>query len=115
MQPPTLAPNHLLSWLKDASGESSVADLRAVVTVLGADRVGIVAGVSAALAQHGANIEDIRMATMGDLFTMIALVTLDTVRGDFATAKAALEATGADLGVQVLIQRREIFDAMHRI
>ena len=57
---------------------------RAVVTVIGEDRVGIVAGVSAVLAQHGINIEDIRMATMGDLFTMIALVSLDTMHGEFA-------------------------------
>lgn len=88
---------------------------RAVVTVIGADKVGIVAAVSAALAGHGVNIEDIRMATMGDLFTMIALVSLDGSRGDFATVKQSLEAAGSELGVQVLIHRREIFDAMHRV
>jgi ACT domain-containing protein len=88
---------------------------RAVVTVIGEDRVGIVAGVSAVLAQHGINIEDIRMATMGDLFTMIALVSLDTMHGEFAAVKSALETTGTSLGVQVNIQRREIFDAMHRV
>jgi ACT domain-containing protein len=94
---------------------SDPAGRRAVVTVIGEDRVGIVAGVSTVLAQHGINIEDIRMATMGDLFTMIALVSLDTMRGDFAAVKAALETTGTSLGVQVNIQRREIFDAMHRV
>jgi ACT domain-containing protein len=88
---------------------------RAVVTVIGEDRVGIVAGVSTVLAEHGINIEDIRMATMGDLFTMIALVSLEKMHGEFATVKTALEATGISLGVQVIIQRREIFDAMHRV
>jgi ACT domain-containing protein len=88
---------------------------RAVVTVLGADRVGIVAGVSAVLAEHGVNIEDIRMATMGDLFTMIALVSLAGLRGDFAALAAALAAAGDSLGVQAQIHRREIFDAMHRV
>ena len=88
---------------------------RAVVTVLGADRVGIVAGVSAVLAEHGVNIEDIRMATMGDLFTMIALVSLAEMRGGFADVKAALDAAGDRLGVQAQIYRREIFDAMHRV
>lgn len=88
---------------------------RAVVTVLGEDRVGIVAGVSAVLAAHGVNIEDIRMATMGDLFTMIALVDLSGMQGDFAGTKTALEAEGDRLGVQARIQRREIFDAMHRV
>jgi ACT domain-containing protein len=88
---------------------------RAVVTVLGADRVGIVAGVAAVLAEYGVNIEDIRMATMGDLFTMIALVSLAGLRGDFAALAAALTSAGDTLGVQAQIYRREIFDAMHRV
>jgi predicted amino acid-binding ACT domain protein len=46
---------------------------------------------------------------------MIALVSLDTMHGEFAAVKAALESTGTTLGVQVNIQRREIFDAMHRV
>ncbi|MGD9893998.1 MAG: ACT domain-containing protein [Dehalococcoidia bacterium] len=94
---------------------ADTAARRAVVTVIGEDRVGIVAGVSAVLAQHGINIEDIRMATMGDLFTMIALVSLDTMLGEFAAVKSSLDTAGASLGVQVNIQRREIFDAMHRV
>lgn len=88
---------------------------RAVVTVLGADRVGIVAGISSALAGAGVNIEDIRMATMGDLFTMIALVGLDRLDGDFRTLQGTLDTAAAELGVQAHIYRREIFDAMHRI
>ena len=88
---------------------------RAVVTVLGADRIGIVAGISAVLAEHRVNIEDIRMATMGDLFTMIALVSLTEMRGDFAAITGALDAAGERLGVRAQIYRREIFDAMHRV
>jgi ACT domain-containing protein len=88
---------------------------RAVVTVLGVDRVGIVAAVATVLAERGGNIEDIRMATMGELFTMIALVNLERLQGDFAGLQAALGAKGSELGVQVDIQRREIFEAMHRI
>ncbi len=88
---------------------------RAVVTVLGEDRVGIVAAVSAALAAQDVNIEDIRMATMGDLFTMIALVSLPDAAVPFAEIQAALVRAGDDLGVQAHIYRREIFDAMHRI
>ena len=69
----------------------------------------------AALAGAGVNIEDIRMATMGDLFTMIALVGLDRLDGDFRALQGTLDAAAADLGVQAHIYRREIFDAMHRI
>jgi len=92
-----------------------VADTRAVLTVLGADRVGIVAGVAATLARHNVNIEDIRMALMGDLFTMIALVDLSPISGSFAELQDALDAQGEELGVQVLIQREAIFQSMHRI
>jgi len=92
-----------------------VPDQRAIVTVLGVDRIGIVAAIATVLAEHGGNIEDIRMATMGELFTMIALVNLDRLTGEFAGLQAALGAKGSELGVQVALQRREIFDAMHRI
>ena len=92
-----------------------MAGERAVVTVLGKDRVGIVAGVSAVLAAHRVNIEDIRMATMGDLFTMIALVSFDGACADLAGVQSALETAAAKLGVQAHLYRREIFDAMHRV
>ena len=88
---------------------------RAVITILGADRVGIVAGITAVLAEQNVNIEDIRQALMGDLFTMIALVDLEQARGGFAEVRQALENRGRELGVQVLIQREEIFQQMHRI
>jgi len=61
------------------------------------------------------NIEDIRMALMGDLFTMIALVDLSPISGSFAELQDALDAQGEELGVQVLIQREAIFQSMHRI
>ena len=87
----------------------------AVLTVLGVDRIGIVAGVTAVLAETNVNIEDIRMALMGDIFTMIAMVRLTAATRPFAELQAALEATGQHLGVQVLIQREEMFRAMHRV
>lgn len=91
------------------------ADQRAVVTVLGIDRVGIVARVTAVLADHSVNIEDIRMALMGDMFTMIALVNLSQAAAPFATIQIALTDAGSALGVQVLIQREEMFRAIHRV
>ena len=92
-----------------------MADARAVLTVLCADRVVIVAGVSATLVRYNVNIEDIRMALMGDLFTMIALVDLSPISGSFAELKTALDAQGSELGVQILIQRKAVFKTMHRI
>jgi ACT domain-containing protein len=100
-----------LQWIL----ERVVADSRAVLTVLGVDRVGIVAGVTAVLAELQVNIEDIRMALMGEIFTMICMVNVAGCPVPFADLQAALEARGRDLGVQAMIQREETFRAMHRV
>jgi len=82
---------------------------------LGADQVGIVAAITAVLARRRVNIEDIRMAVMEQLFTMIALVDLSRLDGSFSILKEELDQTGRDLGVQVLLQREEVFKYMHRV
>jgi ACT domain-containing protein len=98
------------------STEVIVLKDRAVITVLGADKVGIVAAITAALARRRVNIEDIRMAVMEQqLFTMIALVDMSQMDGSFAMLKEELDAIGAELGVQVLLQREEVFKFMHRV
>ncbi len=92
-----------------------MADARAVLTVLGVDRIGIVAGVTSVLAELQVNIEDIRMALLGDMFTMIAMVNVGGSAASFGDIQAALNSTGAALGVQVLLQREETFRVMHRV
>lgn len=88
---------------------------RAVITVLGADKVGIVAAITAVLARHQVNIQDIRMVVMGDLFTMIAMVDLAGLDVTFLVLKQDLEQVGLEMGVQVLTQREEVFGFMHRV
>ncbi len=88
---------------------------KAVVTVLGADRVGIVAGITAILAAKDVNIEDISMTVMGDIFTMVMLVDVTAIDKDFLKLKESLEGKGKELGVQVMIQREEAFRYMHRV
>ncbi|MBQ4264585.1 MAG: ACT domain-containing protein [Clostridia bacterium] len=85
----------------------------AVVTVVGNDTVGIIARVSAVLAQHEANILDISQTVLSGMFNMIMIV--DISLSGFAQLSDALAALGNDLGLQIRIQRSEIFDAMHRI
>ena len=92
-----------------------MADARAVLTVLGVDRIGIVAGVTSVLAELQVNIEDIRMALLGDVFTMIAMVNLGSSVRPFSDIQQALKKVGDELGVQVLLQREETFRVMHRI
>ncbi len=86
---------------------------RAVLTVLGNDTTGIIAKVSAVLYRHSANILDISQTVLSGVFNMIMIVDLrDSVFSDLADD---LEALGGEIGMQIRLQRSEIFDAMHRI
>ena len=81
---------------------------RAIVTVLGEDKVGIIAGVSARLAQFSVNMK-------GDVFVMIALVDIDGATAPFHEIKADLAALGASMELSIKIQLEEIFNAMHKV
>ena len=85
----------------------------AVVTVVGNDTVGIIARVSAVLSQHEANILDISQTVLSGMFNMIMIVDISLSR--FAQLSDELHELGGELGLQIRIQRSEIFDAMHRI
>ncbi|NLN65485.1 MAG: ACT domain-containing protein [Clostridiaceae bacterium] len=89
--------------------------MRAVITVIGCDKVGLIAEISAILAKANVNILDISQTTMQDLFTMMMLTDLDKMNMDFAMLKEQLTLKGQELGVDVRIQREEIFQSMHRI
>ena len=85
----------------------------AVVTVVGNDTIGIIAKVSAVLSEHEANILDISQTVLSGMFNMIMIVDISLSR--FSQLSEALEQLGIRLGLQIRIQRSEIFDAMHRI
>lgn len=88
---------------------------RAILSVLGEDRVGIVAAVSNALAQTDVNIEDIRQSIVGGIFSMTMLVTVNEDTHPFETVQAALAAVAEHVGVQITLQREDVFRFMHRI
>ena len=85
----------------------------AVVTVVGNDTIGIIARVSAVLLKHDANILDISQTVLSGVFNMIMIVDISLSR--FAQLEDELTALGTEIGLQIRIQRSEIFDAMHRI
>ncbi len=87
----------------------------AVLTVLGEDRVGIVAAVSAVLAEANTNIEDIRQTILGRIFSMTMLVTVDDDTLAFDEVQRRLAHIGGDLGMQITLQREDVFRFMHRI
>jgi ACT domain-containing protein len=88
---------------------------RAILTVLGQDRVGIVAGVSRVLAENGVNIEDISQTIMQDFFTMIMLVTVDEEENSFMGLQNKLDEIAVQLGVKITVQKEDIFRYMHRL
>ncbi len=89
--------------------------MRVVITVLGKDRVGIIARISTVLADSNVNILDISQTILQDYFTMIMLAELLDDGLDARTLGERLDAVGAELGVQVRVQHDAIFTAMHRI
>lgn len=86
---------------------------RAIVTVLGTDRPGIVAAVAGCLSEHRANILDITQTILESTFTMTMVVELG--EAEFATVKASLDSLAESLGVQVVIQREDVFRFMYRL
>ena len=90
--------------------------MKCVVSVLGKDRSGIVAKVATALADCGATIDDISQTVLnGSIFSMKMMVTLDVDVADFNTVQDRLKAVGEDLGMQVIIQREDVFQYMYKI
>ncbi|MDD4690196.1 MAG: ACT domain-containing protein [Eubacteriales bacterium] len=89
--------------------------MRAVITVIGQDKVGIIAGVSGILAEDSVNILDISQTIMQDVFTMIMLVDLATSDKTFEDVNEKLQAFAKSKEVTIHLQHKNIFNAMHRI
>lgn len=89
--------------------------MRAVITVIGKDRVGIIAAVSNVLADSNVNILDISQTIMQDMFTMIMLTDVSGAAIEFDLLSEKLESKGRELGLYIKIQHEDIFNSMHRI
>ena len=89
--------------------------MKTIISVLGKDRPGIVAGISTALYGLNANILDISQTIMDGFFTMTMLVDMSGSTKLFNEATASVIAAGEPLGVKVRVQRVEIFEAMHKL
>ena len=89
--------------------------MRAIITVLGDDKVGIIAKVSNFLAESKINILDISQTIMQNVFTMIMLVDLSASDKKVKEIADALDKCGDELGVSISIKHEELFNSMHRI
>ena len=89
--------------------------MRAIVTVLGKDRVGITANVCALLAKYDINILDISQTILQEYFTMVMLVDLSACTASIGEMADLLEQAGKEQELSIRIQREDIFDAMHKL
>ena len=89
--------------------------MKAVVTVTGKDKVGIIAMASTECAKHGANILDISQSVLKEYFAMIMLVEIDGLSTDFRTFASAMEKAGKENSVDIRVMHEDIFNSMHKI
>lgn len=89
--------------------------MKAVVTVTGKDKVGIIAMASAECAKYGANIIDISQTVLGGYFAMIMMVAIEGLNVDFSVFADAMTKVGGENGVDIRVMHEDIFNTMHRI
>lgn len=88
---------------------------RTIITVIGKDRVGIIARVCTFLAENNINILDINQSIVQGFFNMMMIVDAQEASKDFATLVNEIEEVGNELGVKIKMQHEDIFNIMHRI
>ena len=89
--------------------------MRAVVTVTGKDKKGIIAIVSTFLSEKGANIEDISQTVLGEYFAMIMNVDVSTIKEELSTLAKECREMGKQIGMSIYLQHEDVFNAMHSV
>ncbi|MBO4938778.1 MAG: ACT domain-containing protein [Oscillospiraceae bacterium] len=89
--------------------------MKAVVTVVGKDQVGIIAAVCVKLAEYQVNVLDISQTVMQGYFTMMMVVDVTGCTVPLAELVSLMDEMGKDMGLSIRVQREDIFEAMHRI
>ena len=89
--------------------------MRAVVTVTGKDKKGIIAKVSAFLSERGANIEDISQTILGEYFAMIMIVDISAIEVELSQLALECAELGKKIGMSIYLQHEDVFNAMHSV
>ena len=89
--------------------------MRAVLTVIGNDGVGILAKVSTKCAEKNANIADVNQTIMQDMFCMVMLVEIDELNMQYTDFVDEMQAYGDELGMKIHVMHEDIFNSMHTI
>ncbi|MCG8481693.1 MAG: ACT domain-containing protein [Clostridia bacterium] len=89
--------------------------MKAVITVLGKDRIGIIANVTTILAENNVNILDISQTILQDFFTMIMIVDMEKCKVGYEEIQSMLKKQSEKMGMSIRIQHEDIFNSMHNI
>lgn len=89
--------------------------MKSILTVIGKDQVGIIAGISNELSKYNINILNVNQTIMDGYFTMMMMLDQSSSNTSFEDVKAGLDAKGKELKVEVKIQREDIFNSMHSL
>ena len=89
--------------------------MKAVVTVTGKDKKGIIATVSTFLAERGANIEDISQTVLGEYFAMIMIVDISAIEVELSRLALECAELGKKIGMSIYLQHEDVFNAMHSV
>ena len=89
--------------------------MKAVITVIGHDTVGILAKVSTRCAEYNANIIEVTQSVMEDLFAMVMLVDITKISCEFTALQNALIELGDQIGMKIHVMHEDIFNSMHHI
>ena len=89
--------------------------MKAVITVVGKDTVGILAKVSTACAEENVNIMDVTQSILQEMFVMVMMADISKMSCDFGTFADKMSALGKSLGMDIRVMHEDIFNSMHRI
>lgn len=89
--------------------------MKGIITIIGKDKVGIIAGISALLSDNNVNILDINQTVMREYFTMIMLVDLDNMKTEFSNLQKQLDNKAEESEMSIKIQREDIFNKIYEI
>lgn len=89
--------------------------MKAIITVVGKDQVGIIAKVSVLLTEENVNVLDINQSIMEGFFNMFMIVELDNNGLDFQSVHESLKNLGESIGIEIMMQRTEMFEEMYKI
>ena len=94
---------------------TNTEDNKIIITIIGADKIGIVAKITAILAECKVNIEDIKQSIMQDFFVMFMLAETSQASLPFNEIKDNLTKAGEEMKMEIWVQKKAIFDKMHTI